>query len=341
MSDEEDDGDDQSCEDYDETDDDGGDNDDDESSESDEETRHYRCPCHFHANHWSDRINNQRIRLRELVQERLTSIFKITPSLRLYNSILAVSPELDDTAPEIMDILSSIASSSSETFAAALDIHAAECNTEDIASLLDSHSHLLRPRDAPTFQSAVAVLSDDPFFQLRSLKILEKELIETARTIRAALLCCFSHIDDDIHRAEMAQIVNLRHGSSTRQDRIERWVDAVITPGTNPPHPMVFAAMMMGLPVGPVLDDTEDADALGYLDFDHTDPDLEDLREEFRPRLKERFEGWNETAMSMKGGPGVLLKVYAKLLELMPYMRASDAVDEMIGRYNSYVPQSP
>jgi len=59
---------------------------------------------------------------------------------------------------------------------------------------------------------------------------------------------------------------------------------------------------------------------------------LEDLRDEFRPRIKERFDGWVEVGSVMPGGAGVLLRVYIKILGLMPFFRAGDVVDEIISR---------
>ncbi|KIK50726.1 hypothetical protein GYMLUDRAFT_252717 [Collybiopsis luxurians FD-317 M1] len=92
--------------------------------------------------------------------------------------------------------------------------------------------------------------------------------------------------------------------------------------GILPPlHPIAFAAMMVGFPVPVPLNgsniDENDPDTdegglfsfrgmgmggMGLLDMDPDDPDLDDVREELRPRLKERFEGWVEAAMKIKGG---------------------------------------
>ncbi|KIK60087.1 hypothetical protein GYMLUDRAFT_244860 [Collybiopsis luxurians FD-317 M1] len=112
--------------------------------------------------------------------------------------------------------------------------------------------------------------------------------------------------------------------------------------GIPPPlHPIAFAAMMMGFPVpvplngGDIDENDPDTDeggpfgfggmgmgmgismgmgGMGLLDMDPDDPDLDDVREELRPRLKERFEGWVEAAMKIKGGPGVLAKVYTRMV---------------------------
>jgi hypothetical protein len=171
-------------------------------------------------------------------------------------------------------------------------------------------------------------------------------MMDTAKHLRSALLPLFSHMEEEANKLEIGQIAKLRPGSAQRQDRVERWVDAVISPGTNnnnnnnnAPHPMAFAAFMMGLPVGPGLDDMDDVDPLGYLDQGDedgaggVDPDLEDLREELRPRLKERFDGWMEVALVMKGGgAAVLNRVYCQIVLLMPFFRVHDAVEEIIAR---------
>ena len=187
-------------------------------------------------------------------------------------------------------------------------------------------------------QNAAVALNEDLGAGLRvqSLEILEKEMKDTIRCIRAALLPLFALLSSPstttttttttsssetptptptptiTHETELAQIVKLRVGSAQRQDRIERWVDSISTPGSQQnviPHPMAFAAFMIGLPIGPGSladgDDDFDADPFGYLE-QADDPDLDDLREEYRPRMKERLEGWVEAASVLRGGGMVL-----------------------------------
>jgi len=313
---------------------DGEDDDDDEWSDEDESedgSCPFICSCNFHARHWSLPVNNQRLPLRLLILDKLMASFRIMPSLLLHSSIMAVTMDMDATSSEMYKILATVATSSSDTFAAAIDIHSVENNADEIFGLLNSHYHLLRPRDAPVLQTAAVILNENPFYQLHSLKILEKEMMDTLRCIRAAILPLFVHVDEEVHKQEIGQIVKLKNGSSQRQDRVERWVEAVETPGFNIPHPMAFAAFMMGLPIAPGLDDSDDADPLGYLD--QVDPDLDDLREEYRPRMRERFEGWTEVASVMRGGPGMLSKVYSQIIALMPFFRVADIVQEMIARY--------
>ncbi|TFK83254.1 hypothetical protein K466DRAFT_589876 [Polyporus arcularius HHB13444] len=285
-----------------------------------------------HAKHWSSRISSQMWNFRKYVHAAMLAVFKVNPSLRLYSAILANSTSPETTAAELMTYLNEMAPSCPEVFAAALDIHSLERNTITLASLLSSHSHLIRPRDAPIYQSAVTTLGADPFQQQRALDIIEKELLDTANAVRAPLLASFSLLETPENKAEIEQILKLRPSAGGRQDRIERWVDAVITPGTNTPNPMALAAMVMGLPIVPVLDGMDDADPLGYLDLDPTDPDMEDLRDEFRPRLKQRFEGWADAGIAVKGGQTILVKVYRELVKTMPWLRASDVVEEMMAR---------
>ncbi|KAH9922706.1 uncharacterized protein B0H18DRAFT_1016536 [Fomitopsis serialis] len=287
------------------------------------------------ARHWSYRISNAMPPLRSHIQAYLASVFKLTPSLQLYRALTALSSEFsveDTTHEELGRYLEGIATSSSDAFAAALDIWAFECFPNEIATALETHSHLLRPRDASALQRAVTVLAQHEPYKRRALEIMEKEMLDTARALRNTLLVSFSHLDAPAHRAEVLAISKMRPGAAGRQDRIEAWVDAISTPGTNAPNPMAFAAMMMGLPLVPGMDPSEDADPLGYLDLDPNDPDLEDLREEFRPRLKQRFEGWVETAPLVVGGQMQLVKVCKDILDMMPFVRAGDIVDEMVGR---------
>jgi hypothetical protein len=66
--------------------------------------------------------------------------------------------------------------------------------------------------------------------------------------------------------------------------------------------------------------------------MDPRDPDLEDLREEFRPKLRERFDGWVNALSTMKGGHGMLGKLYFKIVEEMPYFKVNDVAEEMLNR---------
>lgn len=89
----------------------------------------------------------------------------------------------------------------------------------------------------------------------------------------------------------------------------------------------------MGFPPGFEPDDTEEPDPFMFSGIKEGDPDYEDLREEWRPRLKDRFEGWVKEAELLKpGGPELLTRLTKTIGETMPYTRGSDIVDEMIAR---------
>lgn len=310
-----------------------GDEDDEEAEdEADDPEDDSRCPCNFHARHWSDKVNRHRIYLRELVQERLQSVFQTAPSLSLYQCITAITSDIPETRTQLSTILSDVASSSSDTLAAALEIHASENNAPAILKLLDAHAYLLRARDARSLQDATLALGGTSQHHPRALEILEKELLDTVHAIRAAVQSSFCRVDEPRHRDEVTRIMKLTMGSQQRADAIERWVEGVATPSSGALHPVALAAMMMGFPT-PGIEEGDDGEVFAFLDMHHADPDLEDLREEFRPELKKRFDTWIETAGSIKGGGAILVKVYVKMVEVMPFLRAIDIVEEMLNRY--------
>ena len=284
------------------------------------------------ARHWSYRISCAVPAVQGYIQAYLIDVFKQRPSLQLYHTLCIISTDPDKVHNDLCDYLRTAATSSSEMFAAALDIWAYKGQRHDIKVALESHAHLLRPRDAIALQNAVIALAHDWVYIRLARSIAEKELLDTGRALRNALLTSFSQLDAPAHKAELQNILRMRPDAAGRPDRIEAWVDSVSTPGTNAPNPMAFAAMMMGLPLVPGMDSLEDADPLGYFDFDPNDPDMEDLREEFRPKLKQRFEGWVNAAPESAGEPSVLFKVCKEITETMPFLRAGDIVDEMVGR---------
>ncbi|KAH7903674.1 hypothetical protein BJ138DRAFT_1120150 [Hygrophoropsis aurantiaca] len=291
------------------------------------------CPCGYHAAHWSAHVDEQRSDLKQLVHEALIAVFKVAPSLDIYLCLTELSDDdPEELEAEVMPILESISTYSSDNFAAALYIYAHENQVDTLVSLLNSHYHLLRPCDAPELQLATLFISHNPFFRPRSLKIVEAELLDTADAIHAALRSNFYRMDVDTNKADLAQILTLRHDTAARQSRVERWVNSVITPSLNTRHPMALAALMMGFPLPVNIDGDDDADDFGYLDIDPNDPDLEELREDYRPNLQGRFASWVKTSRGIKGSAGVFLMVYKKLLEKMPFLDAADVVEEMSTR---------
>jgi len=77
-----------------------------------------------------------------------------------------------------------------------------------------------------------------------------------------------------------------------------------------------------------------EAEVGALLDMYSGDPDLDELREEFRPRLKERFDGWVRVATGMnKGaGAGVAGRVYEKAVERMVFLKGGDVVEAMLAK---------
>ena len=290
-----------------------------------------RCRCHFHARHWPEYINRARIPLRECVEQRLTRIFETTPSLRLYNTLMSISHNVFQTE---LHLSKKMNGSTPDNLVAALDINIFLGDEDKIASLLKSHAHLLRPRDAATLRSAVCTLEDSEY-RSRSFAILQQELDDSLRAIHATVRSCFSNIEEESNKKELLEILKLPSKSSPRKERLEQWSEQIITSSTL--NPMAVAAMMMGLPMLPGMDEGEDNDLLNYVDLDQNDPDLDDLREDYQPNLKQRFDGWVQLAQNMKGGPVLLAKLYLKAVELMPWLCGFDAVTEMISRYLYFV----
>src|ERR1700736_4503347 len=180
---------------------------------SDEPFSYDIYPCALHASHWPPHINNQRLPPPSLIPtHRLTQCFSLSPSLELYDTLMDLTPP--HTTPEriqsqMCDILSEIATSSSDTLAATIDIysHSSDLDPFTLSDLLNSHYHLLRPRDAPILQAAAAVLSDSDSsadiacqHHLQSLRILEREMIDTVQSLHVAVLPIFCHIDEEAHR---------------------------------------------------------------------------------------------------------------------------------------------
>ncbi|KAJ6465960.1 hypothetical protein C8R47DRAFT_46096 [Mycena vitilis] len=303
-----------------------------EDETSDEEDEDWHCPCRLHASHWSGTINAHRTDLRDLVHQHLVGLFELTPSHKIFRSILSISPDAEDTEVELLDTLSRIAGTSAETLVAALEIHGSEDNPSELMSLLDDHAYLLRPRDAAILQMAVTTLAEFATFRERALQIAEKELLDAATAVRVAVRAAFCRVEDKAFADTLTAITKLRSDNPQRAQRIESWVDSVVTPGTHAPHPMAFAAMIMGFPLAPGMDDGDDMDMLGFLDMDPRDPDFEDLREEFRPKLRERFDGWVKVVAGLKGGTLLLGKMYFKIVEEMPYFKVNDVAEEMLAR---------
>lgn len=270
------------------------------------------------------------------MEKRLFSVFEVAPTVRLYNTLLAISHDTDDTEERISRLLDKIAGDTPDTLVAALDIHVLNGDVPKISVLLKAHAHLLRPRDTTTLQCAVAML-DNSHYHTGSLAILEKELDECIRAIYATVRSCFSHIEEEENKKDLLEILKLRSGTASRKDRVTQWAERVATTSNGHFLPMAFAALMMGLPMMPGADEGDDADFLNFVDWDQNDPDLDDLREEYRPNLKTIFDSWVHIAQTMRGGPSVLSKMYSKAVALMPWLRGSDVVNEMVIKFAALI----
>ncbi|KAG6816121.1 hypothetical protein H0H87_008471 [Tephrocybe sp. NHM501043] len=301
----------------------------------DEDSHHPGGMCSFHAAHWPPVMEECQVRLRELVEECLHTHFCIMPSLRMFEVIRAISVDPDAADDLLLKETHENATKSPDTFGGALEIYVSKDDAYKIQVILDSHSYLLRPRDTEVLQSAVRVLNDHGFAPF-GMQIFERELFESIRTIYAAVTGVFGNVGLDEHKMEIDGILKLRFGSPERKERIQQWTDVIMTHSA-PMNPLAFAAMMMGFPMGgPGVQDGGPEDPAGFLDdVDELDPDWEDLKEEFRPPLKDRFDGWHNLSSIWKDGTAmrtVLSNTYAKALQLMPFLRSSDIVDCMIVR---------
>ena len=302
---------------------------DDWSTTCDEELH----PRSFYAPHWSWRITDQQSRLRDLVHTALLDIFKVAPSGQLFSSMIAIAEDEDDLEEEIHPLLMSVAGHSSDNLSAALRIASLNNRTDSVNTLLEAHKHLLRPQDAASLQFAVLIMSSDHAHRTHAMSIIEEELMDVTRVFHAAVRFSFCNIDSEINKTELTQILALRRDTIGRRSRVERWVKGVVTPQIDTAHPMALAALMIGIPLPPGVEGSDEGDMLGYFEVDGDDPEVEDLREEFRPNIKSRFQGWVDTAMAIKGGPALLLKVYAKMIVDMPFLKGIDVVEEMSARY--------
>ncbi|KAF8665748.1 hypothetical protein AX16_000196 [Volvariella volvacea WC 439] len=287
--------------------------------------------CHVHPEHWPESMEEHRIKLQNAVRNHLLSVFESAPSHSLYNSIVTISPDQHATRLRLRKMLDEFAGNDPNSLVAALDVYTSESNATAISKLLRSYSYLLRPRDHPSLRAAVMLISRNTDMQAYAFQILEKELMDTITHIRAILHSTFRHIDKSKHQKDLEEILELRVGSPTRRERIERWVEAVLSPNVDPMNPMAFAAMMFGFPPAPGVE-SDESDLMGLVDIDENDPDVANLRDEFKPNLKNRLLRWTADGASMRGGIAILAKVYIQAAEIMPYLKASDVVDEMLNR---------
>lgn len=289
-------------------------------------------PRSLYASHWSWRVTNQQPRLRDLVHNALLNVFKVAPTGPLYSSLISIAEDEDELEEELHPLLMSVAGHSSENLAAALRILSLNNRTDSIEKLLNVYKHLLRPQDAASFQFAVLILSNNNFYRAHATSIIEEELHDVSRVFRAAIRFSFCNIESESNKTELTRILALPE-SLTRRSRVERWAKGILTPHADMAHPIALtAALMMGIPLPQGAEGGDQGDILGYFEVDGDDPDVEDLREEFRPNIKARLQGWVDTAVAIKGGSASLTKAYTKVIGDMPFLQAKDVVEEMLAR---------
>jgi hypothetical protein len=177
----------------------------------------------------------------------------------------------------------------------------------------------------------VALLAEEISHQKLALSIFESELGDSFQAIYVAVGSCFVHNEEDYNKAELAEILKLKSSSPARKRGSRPGVEPVVSTSNTSMGAMAFAAMMMGLSVMHSSEE-DDSDVLNYVDLDRNDADFDDLRDEFRPDLKCRFETWVQLGNAMTGAKPLLMRLYAKAIELMPYLRSQDIVNEMLAR---------
>jgi hypothetical protein len=306
-----------------------------EDEDDEDGTQDYRSLSPFHAHHWPKSTDFPIDVVRDLVQQCLVSYFQISPSLELYTSIKNISTDMPAVRRSLLETVESNAFWSSDNFAAALTIFADEDSAEVIWRLHTRGAHLLRPRDATDYQTAVVSLANKPTYRSRAQKICQDQLLVIAREFRAELCLPFSRLYDSARMSELEAL--LKQSPISRKANVESWVTTISTPNSGHqghPNAMAFAAMMMGLPVPVVGGELGGVEELNGLDLGKEgDPDLEDLRDEFRPQFKNRFQGWLEATLTIgKPADQVFRAVSTELLTMMPFLRGSDIVNEMLDR---------
>lgn len=300
-----------------------------------------RCD-NLHAMYWPSNFSSAGREFRTIISDRLYTIFKKAPATWIVNTLLEIVPIPfnKSVSSNIDSILQEIAPSTSDTFAAALQIYAQLGMPERLTQLLDTHYHLLRPRDSSVLQVAVLTLLDCPGYGTESLRYAESAFRDTIQNVHNAIRGTFIRIEEDQYvRYLEEQVLKLKQGTATRKEHLEEWAGNVISPpSAGMLHPFAFAAMMMGMPPFPGTDmagDDEDDESaiLGFVNLDQADPDLRELKEEFRPDLKESLEIWIELMHVTQKGRTIASKLYLEFSQKMPWMKAGDVMEEMIKRY--------
>ncbi|KAA1478448.1 hypothetical protein DENSPDRAFT_845599 [Dentipellis sp. KUC8613] len=213
--------------------------------------------------YWSAAIKASMPDLLACIDAQMLDYFNEHPDQALYRRILRMTTPSRREAVEnqLRRTLYDYAYLSSDCFAVALDLFTQDRVFDKVFELLFKGAHLLRLRDKPIYQHAVTALALEcrqPSSMLDTvlprkelpgilLAIVEKELLDTVRSIHVHLLYVFSGLDNKVHAKELQNILGLQPGSPTRQSRLEAWIAAVATSQTLDWR--VVAAMALGSPL--------------------------------------------------------------------------------------------
>lgn len=181
----------------------------DDEFDSDDDTDDDQCSCRFHAKYWPDQLEKERIKLREIIKSRLIEVFRDTPDVGLFNSIVAISQDSTTrTTSRLLRVLSEVAGDSADSFKAALSIHTELYHPWRVLRLLESHYSYLRPGDFIILIPAVAVLTNSPLRQ-NALKFIEREFLDSIQQLYMAIRSVFSHFAEEPNRTDLVEILKL------------------------------------------------------------------------------------------------------------------------------------
>jgi hypothetical protein len=261
------------------------------------------------------------------------------PSPELYGSLLQVEDLSNPLHEEVGDSLCKMAATGADAMVTMLFIYCHQSKPNAVVKLICDSGHLLRPRDAHALQGAALFLLNYPPHLPFVINLIQKELFATVVAAQLALRDSFLRLSEEGNQIELQRLIRLDPAAADREGRIERWVDRIRSPdqgvGLNPMN--AFAAAIIGLPMD---DDTEaqiedDRVALDFPTRDYDDdPEMQALREHYRPKLKARFECWVEVAKEIppKAAATIFSKTYLTVAQRLPFVRAHDIVQEMASR---------
>lgn len=131
--------------------------------------------------------------------------------------------------------------------ATALDIHTLNGDTGAVLAVLTAAQSVLRPRDAGAMQSAVRMLARTSSQVPAALAIVARELRDCVEAMRGhvASASAFGGVDREETREQLSEVLRSRLNSHQRQERVERWVDAVVTIVPPAGNPLTYALIRL------------------------------------------------------------------------------------------------